>query len=182
MVKYVVVNPVMGGTIKTEYEASSAEEAAKQFWETLTVDNKVFMDNLPIFAFTIKGGDKEEFFSVKEKPEGRKNVEYQIDNITNHVMKNTTAEERKQAMEASAKMQRQVKNIQNGGGDEDDKKKKRYKDSSSSSSSSNDLEDVDDYLRYIRKKQYANNYLWYWWYNPSIYRLRNLFTPAFRNV
>ncbi|ATZ80512.1 hypothetical protein BMW23_0460 [Bodo saltans virus] len=181
MVKYEIVNPVMGGTIKTVYEASSAEEAAKQFWETLTVTEKVFMDNLPIFAFTIKGGDKEDFFVVKEKPKGddkEKNVDYTIENITEHVIKNTTPEERKEFDAESQKMQRQVKNIQKGGAI--DEPRKRYKDSSSSSS--NDLDDVDDYLRYIRKKQYANNPLWYWWYNPSIYRIRNIFTPVFRNV
>jgi hypothetical protein len=174
MTIFTVINPVMGGDIPKTFEADTAEKAAEQLWENLTTVNKLFVENLPIFAFTLKAGDKIEYFLVKEKVDG-KTVTFKIENITEHVMKNTTAAERadflKESNAAQVRIDTKPTDGKTGG------HKHRYNDSSSSSSS-NDLESVDDYLRYIRRRSYRSP-LYYWWYSPSIYRVRNIFSPIF---
>lgn len=164
---YELVNPVITGTIETTFDADNALDAANQFWTNFTVKEKNISGNLPKFMFTLKDGDGKLYhFMVEETPNDSKNAKY---NITQVEHKMTEAQEKEflEAIANAKKMSRTLVNKQNGG------KKNRYDDSSSSSSS-----DEDDLFRFIRTRRVLNP-VTYWWYAPTVYNVRSVFTPTF---
>lgn len=169
---YDLINPVLGSSdIPSSYNGDHASAAAQKVWETLS-NSKLIMNNLPIFAFTLKDDSGKLYhFVVKEKPSD-KIAEYTIEDISDRVNKEMTPEVKKEFLKASHGIQKRLTKGQMGG------RKSRYRDEFDTDSDDNDLEDVDDYLRYIRQKQYQTP-LYYWWYYPSVYRIRNVFTPIF---
>jgi hypothetical protein len=190
MGKFELINPILAGNIKTTFEASKPEKAAQAFWETLTSDKRLIVNELHRFMFTLRGGNNElHHFQVRENEESRGNVKYEIDNVTKDVEMKTKQEEMNEFLREVDKVKSQLKgepkNV-TGGADSDsdndkdkkNKKSKRYKDmEEDSSSSDSDSDDEFDYAR-LRKRSY-NTPISYWWYSPLIYRVRKIFTPVF---
>jgi hypothetical protein len=165
--RYELSNPVIGGEIPKNYDGDNASDAAKKVWERLS-ESKLIMNNLPVFAFTLKdNADKLYHFIVKEKPTDRM-AEYTIEDVTDTVNKEMTPEVKKEFLKASHSVSKRLEKGQMGG------RPRRYRDDSSD----DDLDDVDDYLRYIRQKSYTSP-LYYWWFAPSLYNIRSVFTPIF---
>jgi hypothetical protein len=176
MVKFELVNPIIGGEIKTKFDASNSDEAARSAWESISKPD-IIMNNIPQFAFTLReGGGKLHHFLVKEEP-NQKSAEYQIENITDSVNNGLSKERMSDFKNESERMKKQIDSGKLNGG-----RRRRYnKDDSSSSSSSSDSDDdldLDDYFRYIRKNQYRTP-LWWWWYTPTLYNVKSVFTPIF---
>jgi len=178
MPTYELVNPRIMGTFKTTYDESSPKEAANAFWKNLTKKDKLVVNEVFSFPFSMRGGDgKLHHFLVTEIPENKQKLDYGIKDITEEVQKNTNSKEISNTMIESNTVQSQLSAKAMAGG-----KKKKDDDSSSSSSSDSD-EDVDGYLGTIKKRFY--NYplppIYYWWYSPYIYRYRikKIFTPTF---
>jgi hypothetical protein len=175
-----LVNPLLGtDLIKTKFDVSNPDEAAEQLWENIS-ENKIIMDNLPKFMFTLKdNNDKLHHYLVMEEPKTDGTSDYTIQNVTGD--NQVPTETKKEFLREVARMKKVIKKT----GKKTKKNKKggrkhRY-DDDSSSSSDDGLETVDDYLRYVRRKSYQTP-LWYWWYNPTIYRVRtvkSIFTPVF---
>lgn len=174
MNSYKLVNPTIIGNLKTEYNAESPIEAAKQFWDQLTVENQLITNNVPMFLFSIEQtGGKLHHFMVQEKPSTKKS-KYANFTITEHKL-DLSDEEQNEFKQNLTELVNDVNskiNEQHGG-------RKRYHnkddDSSSSSSSSSD---VDDYLSFLRLRRISNP-LVYWLYNPVLYRVRSSFVPTF---
>jgi len=75
---YKVVNPLIIGSVKTEFNSSSALESANLFYKELS-DKKCFHGPALVFKFTLSGGNKLHDFTVKEIPSSNsKNVSYDI--------------------------------------------------------------------------------------------------------
>jgi len=172
MVNYELVNPVVSGSFPSTYQTSNPMEAAKKFWETLTVDNGYISGNVPQFLFTLMDtSDKKLYhFKVQEKPNGN-GAKYSIDEVNVDM----SAEQKRNFFSEISKMKRDVvKNMKQHGG-----KRRRDKDplDDDSSSSSSSSDDVDSLFRNIRLKQ--NRPIVYWWYYPTVYKIDKIFTPTF---
>jgi hypothetical protein len=160
---YVLVNPHIQGDFNTTAKKKNSVEAARYFYKNLS---EHFNNAVPKFYFTIqKGGSgKGKYYHFKVK-ETRKNdnvtfsIEpYQIqggDDISKFTNKLTSFKN---------------KFAQNGG----KKSKKSKKDSSES-----DSESSDDYKRINSYVPVINQPIYYWWYDPSIYRLDTYYIPTF---
>jgi hypothetical protein len=175
MNSYKLVNPTIIGNLKTEYTASTPVEAAKQFWDQLTVDNQLITNNVPKFLFTLEqDGGNLHHFMVQEKPATKKG-KYASFTISEHKI-DLSSEEESEFKESLKDLVSEVNakiNEQHGG-------RKRYhnKDDDSSSSSSSSSDDVDDYLSFLKLRRISNP-LVYWLYNPVLYRVRSSFVPTF---
>ncbi len=184
MGKFKLINPVITGKFSDTFETATSDDAAKQFWESLTHDGKYLSNNVPRFLFTLQDTSNEELhhYMVKEKPEGSY-ADYTIKKVTA-----TLTDERKtQFLSAVKKAQddsEKMKHEEQNGGNQTIKSnltgsgkhhKKRYKDDSSSSDDSDD--DIDDMFKYIRLKN-AIRPMSYWWYDPTLYKIHP-FIPTF---
>src|SRR3989338_6251184 len=182
MVKFEIINPVIeGGGINTNFDTDTPENAAKELWDMFTKKN-LFLYSVPALAFTLQeGGDQLHHFLVKETVNSDKTIAFHIENITENVNKSTTASDRQQLIKDARQCKNKIKTEMSGGKDDDVKKKKK-KNSSSSSSSSNDLDDPDDYIHYIHKKQglYQTQLLHWIFYRQLYPNYRNLFVPVFK--
>lgn len=179
MTEFKVINPVIAGTFKKTYVASSPANAAKEFWESLTANGKYITNNVPKFLFTMMNTETNAMhhFIVNEIPNG-KYTDFSIDEHDPKLSK----DEKEQLIiqsEKAEKMSSKMLEDQAGG-----KRRKRYKDydeeedESSSSSSDSDSDDVDELFRSIRLRR-LNRPIVYWWYAPTIYKTPCVFTPTF---
>lgn len=177
MGKFELINPILAGNIKTTFDESKPDKAAQAFWETLTSDKKLIVNELHRFMFTLKGGNNNELhhYEVRETRTGG-NVEYRITNITKDVDQKNQSGEIDEFLKEVERVKSQLNGIK-GGGDKK-KKSKRYKDMDDDSSSSSSSDDDEfDYER-LRMRGY-NTPISYWWYSPLIYRVKKIFTPVF---
>jgi len=169
MGKYQLVNPVIVGTFENSYIGKNSDDAAKQFWENLTSENKYVTGNIPKFLFTLKDENTNELYHyvVKEKMEGR-----HADYVITHIDVNMNDNSKETFLNKSNEVRNFAENNMKGG-----KHRKRYDEDDSSSSDSSD-QDLDELFNYIRLKK-AVRPISYWWYTPSIYNVNTVFTPSF---
>jgi hypothetical protein len=173
MVKYELVSPVIGGTIKTSFDEETPLNAATKCWETLTVENKIFVNNLPRFPFSLMSGGNMYHFLVTETPQKKgRHINYTITDITDDVNSKNSKSETKQFIEDSRNKKKSLNNDLKTGGKRDRSKK------DSSSSSSSDDDNINSYLKKIRIKSYDVP-IYYWWYPSTYYKLDSIFTPVF---
>lgn len=167
MGKYQLVNPVIIGTFSNTYNAKNSNDAAKQFWENLTSDNKYVNGNIPKFLFTLKDEQSNlHHYMVKEKLEGRF-ANYSIVNVDVDMSNSKEQTFLQKSEEVRANAEQLMKGGKSG--------RKRYDDDSDSDSSDQDL---DELFEYVRLKK-AVRPIVYWWYTPSIYNVDSVFTPSF---
>jgi len=161
---YVLVNPHIQGDFNNTTKTKNSVDAARYFYKNLS---EHFNNAVPKFYFTIqKGGSgKGKYYHFKVK-ENRKN-----DNVTFTI----EPYEIKGGADTD-KFTNKLNNFknkfaQNGG---KKKSKKSKKDSSESDSdSSDDYKRIDTYIPVV------NQPIYYWWYDPSIYRLDTYYIPTF---
>jgi hypothetical protein len=165
MNNYKLVNPTLLGSFKTVYTANTAEEAAAQFWKEFTGSNLI-AGNLPFYAFSF-ADDKNKLyhFSVKEKPNGT-SADYEISELKTELSR----QQKKIFLDG-------VDSLLNSKINEDSKHIGGKKDDSSSSSSSSSS-DEEDYFKYLRLR-HRRKPIYYYWYDPSIYKVDTLFFPTF---
>jgi hypothetical protein len=167
MPSFKLVNPVVLGSVKTSYTATSPSNAAKMAWEALS---EHMVNSNPKFAFTLKGGDGSlHSFLDKEKITG-KNVDYTIDSLD--IKANKKEEE--------GLLKQAEKVLQQGGADD---KKKKDDSSSSSSESDSSTESVYERIRNLKNKNVVAP-ITYWWYYPYFYRtesyIESVYIPTFQ--
>jgi sulfite reductase alpha subunit-like flavoprotein len=169
MGKYQLVNPVIIGTFANTYDAKNPDEAAKNFWEKLTSDNKYVTGNIPKFLFTLKNDESSELYHymVKEKLEG-----HHADYVITKVNVDISANQQRDFLKKSSEVKETAEQLMTGGA-----KRSRYKDDIDDDSDSSD-QDLDDLFKYVRLKK-AVKPIVYWWYTPSLYKIDNIFTPSF---
>ena len=165
---YVLVNPYIQGEFKNTIKAENSTIAAKQFYKNLS---EHFNNAVPKFYFTIQKGasgkGKYYHFTSKEK---RNNDEVSF-TITPYNILNENMDSFKGRLE-------KFKNkLQKGGSSHKKHKKHKKRDSSESDSDSSDSE---QYIKNISTyTPLVNQTIYYWWYDPFVYKLDSVFIPTF---
>jgi len=169
MGKFKLVNPVIIGTFVDTYEAGSSDEAAKKFWDSLTVDNKYISGNVPKFLFTLMDTSDNELYHymVKEKPEGS-HADYSISKVDVSM----TPKDKKEFLATIDKVKEDSSKMMNQSGG----KRRRYEEDDDSDDSSDS--DIDDLFKYVRLRN-SFKPISYWWYTPALYNIDTVFTPNF---
>ena len=169
---YKLINPNISGEFSTTIKSQNSINAAKTFYKSLS---EHFSKDIPKFYFTIqKGGSgsgKYYHFVVKEKKGANDEVKFKVESY------NVDSDESSLAAFKSRLNAFQNKFEQAGGKKKTSKKAKKSKKSISDSDS--DLDSSEDF--YKRAQTYTpivKQPLYYWWYDPSIYKLNSVFIPS----
>jgi hypothetical protein len=188
MVKtFKLVNPFVSGDFNNTFQADTPIKAANSAYKSLS---KYFSNNVPLFFFTLQeaqqdgqsgGGDDKSYmhFKVVEdkvKSDGKYNCEYKI---TSHKVTGGSLQKFKNKIATKAIEAR----AQAGG-----HKSRNVTDELAIFSTDDfDLLTIDDssephYRRHRRQNYYTvPRPLTYYWYDPYVYRTRNLYVPTFIN-
>lgn len=169
---YVLVNPYIKGEFKNTIKADNSTIAAKMFYKNLS-DH--FNNAVPKFYFTIQKGTsgKGKYYHFQSK-EKRNNDEvsftikpYNILNENMDLFKD--------------KLSKFKNKIQKGGEKSKKHKKHKNRDKDSSESDSDlDSTDSEDYIKNISTyTPLVNQPIYYWWYDPFVYKLDSVFIPTF---
>lgn len=165
---YVLVNPYIQGEFKNTIQSKNSVEAGRKFYKKLSGH---FNNAVPKFYFTIqKGGSgkgKHYHFKVKEHRK-QDNVSFTLESYS--IPGNYDSD-------AFTNRLTNFKNkfAQSGG----KKKEKKSKDSSESSSDLYSDLSSDNYKRINTLIHTVDQPIYYWWYDPSIYRLSTYYIPTF---
>lgn len=168
---YVLVNPHIEGDFKSKIKARNSNEAANLFYKSLS---EHFNNSVPKFHFSIQKGSSGEgkyyHFEVKENRQ---------DNEVNFNIKPYTIQGEDEAVQRfESKLSNFKSKFHNSlsGGKKKGKKSKHDDDSSDSS----DFNISEDNI-YKRAKSYlpTTQPIYYWWYDPYVYRLDSLYIPTF---
>jgi len=161
---YVLVNPHIEGKFKNKITAKNSVEAGRVFYKSLS---KHFNNAVPKFYFTIqKGGSgngKYYHFKVKETRQ-EENVSFTLEPYD--IIGGADVDS------FSKKLENFKNKLAQNGGKKKSKKSKKYEDSSEDDSS-------DEYKRINTYVPVVNQPFYYWWYDPSIYRLDYYYIPTF---
>ena len=174
---YCLVNPYIEGKMDTEIKSNNSMKAAKDFYKNLS---QHFNNNIPKFYFTIqKGGSdtgKYYHFVVKEN---KSNDEVKF-NIEPYVI----PQDSKSIKNFETKLSSFKSKFNQFGGKKNSKKNSKKSSKKNMSKSRLDDDDELDSSEDFYKK--AQTYrptivppLYYWWYDPSIYKLDSIFIPTF---
>lgn len=193
MGKFELVNPIIAGDVNTTFNGKNAGEAAQNFWEMLTSEKSLLVNELHHFMFSLRGGNGNLYhFSVHEKQDKNSKVKYSLEDVTSQVENKADENLMNQFVKEVAKVKAKLgqDSLIGGKGDEknekeekkdntkrDRSKNKKFDSDSSSSDSDSDSDDEFDYSR-LRRKMYGTP-ISYWWYSPMIYRVKRIFTPVF---
>ena len=181
---YQLVNPYIQGKFKTEIKALNSQEAANLFYNNLS---KHFNNSIPQFNFTIQKGTnfkgKYYHFQVKEIRKDDE-VSFSINelNIENN---DTSLDKFKTKLENFKSKFNQKGGKKKSSKKKSSKKKSNLDDSESSESSKSESSDsISDFATeniYKRAKKYlpVNQPIYYWWYDPYVYRLDSVYIPTF---
>lgn len=157
---YLLVNPYIEGSFQSKVKARNSNEAAKMLYTNLS---EYFNNSVPAFYFSIQKGGKKDgklyHFKVNEERNGDV-VDFSIKsvNIVDEQSANNNFKNRLDEFKTKLK--------QSGG------KHHKKDDSSESSSSSSEV--------YVKKSRPTIvEPLYYWWYDPYVYRLDSVFIPTF---
>ncbi len=168
---YVLVNPYIQGEFNNTIKAKNSVEAGREFYKSLS---EHFNNAVPKFYFTIqKGGSgkgKHYHFKVTEQRK-KNNVSFTLEpyNVLGEVN-----------IEAFSTRLNNFKNkFAQSGGKKKGKKTRKDDSDDSSDSSDSDMSSSDDYKRINTLITTIDQPIYYWWYDPSIYRLDTYYVPTF---
>jgi hypothetical protein len=173
--RYRLVNPIIKGEIDTLYSGNDALEAANDAFVNIS---KYFSNSTPDFIFSLQRlkDNKLFHFNVNEnRDENIVNYKVSYHNVDLDKSKQSSFLNKIEEVYNSESLPG-LKDIQSGG-----KKHRKYDDSSSddSSDSSDSSDSVFKYKKYKHKfQQYP---IYYYWYDPSIYDIKNFYVPSFVN-
>jgi hypothetical protein len=166
---YVLVNPHIEGNFKSKIKAKNSNEAANIFYKNLS---EHFNNFVPKFHFSIQKGSsgdgKYYHFQVKETMED-KEVTFKVKPMTIQGEADIISSFKNKLENFKAKLN------QDGGKKKSKKSKKHVVDDSDS-----DFDDSsDDFYRRAKSYMPATQPIYYWWYDPFLYRLNSVYVPTF---
>ena len=171
MSEFYLVNPIVGGSLKTKFKAKNYLEAANKAYTTLS-DN--FSNNIPEFYFTLQKADSQnnlgkgknsdyKHFLVKENKKNNQ-VNYRI---TEHTTKNSP--------KVTKKFKEQIINL-----NKKTKKGGKLKYSEFDDDEDDDLFDDDDmYFPRMTSSYVYSSPISYYYYDPYLYNIKNYYIPTF---
>ena len=166
---YVLVNPHIEGNFKSKIKAKNSNEAANIFYKNLS---EHFNNFVPKFHFSIQKGSsgdgKYYHFQVKETIQD-KEVTFKVKPMTIQGEDDVISSFKNKLENFKAKLN------QDGGKKKSKKSKKHVVDDSDS-----DFDDSsDDFYRRAKSYMPATQPIYYWWYDPFLYRLDSVYVPTF---
>ena len=175
---YVLVNPHIEGQLETKVKAQNSQEAANMLYKNLSEN---FNNSVPTFHFTIqKGSSGDGSLYHFEVNETRKNneVNFSVKSMNIKGISEVEVKFKERLEQAKNKLaQEGGKKHKSNKSNKSNKSKKSKKHDSSESDS--DLDSSSD--DYKRAKSYVplNQPIYYWWYDPYVYRLDSVYVPTF---
>jgi len=166
---YLLVNPHIEGNFSSKIKAKNSNEAANIFYKNLS---EHFNNSVPKFHFTIQKGSSGEgkyyHFEVKES---------RTENEVSFKVKQLALSQESDSMESfKSRLENfKAKFNQDGG----KKHKKSHKQDSDDSDSSDWDNSSDEFYRRARSYLPVNQPIYYWWYDPYVYRLDSIYIPTF---
>lgn len=162
---YVLVNPYIQGNFKNKIIAKNSVTAGRAFYKNLS---KHFNNAVPKFYFTIQKGEsgkgKHYHFKVKEQ---RKEDDVSFTLEPYDIVGGANIEN------FSKKLESFKDKFAQAGGKKKSKKSRKQVDSSEDDESSDDYKRINSYVPVV------NQPIYYWWYDPSVYRLDSYYIPTF---
>ena len=175
---YLLVNPHIEGNFNSKIKAKNSNEASNIFYKNLS---EHFNNSVPQFHFTIQKGSsgdgKYYHFQVKEN-RSENEVSFKVKQMN-------IAGDTESMQSFKAKLENFKAKFNQDGGKKNkshrksSKHSKKDKDSSDSSDSSDWDESSDDFYRRAKSYLPVNQPIYYWWYDPYVYRLDSLYIPTF---
>lgn len=175
MPEYYLVNPVIGGSLKTKFTGKNNLDAANKAYTTLS---EHFNNNMPEFYFTLqeissdkvqigagKVSDYKHFLVKETKKENQVNYR-----LVEHKVSNNT--------EQFKNFKKEIKNLaqkaQLGG------HKKHSYDDESDSDSDELFGDNDDemYFPKMKRSTILSDPISFWWYDPYVFRIKKYHVPT----
>ena len=166
MPEYTLVNPIIQGTMKTQFSGKNSLEAANKAYAKLSEN---FNNNIPKFYFTLQemkteksvlGGGKASDYTHFMVSESKKANQVNF-RITEHKVKDNEKQFKK-FKESVKKISKQNQE----GGKKSKKDKEKYDDF--------DDDDDDDYEFPKYKSSYSYSYpISSWWYDPYVYKIKS---------
>lgn len=160
---YVLVNPHIEGKFQSKIKAKNSLEAAHILYKNLS---EHFNNSVPKFHFSVQKGSSGDgklyHFQVKEdRNENEVNFKIEPMEIRDE--------------ESVTRFQSKLETFKAKFGQDGGKKKSKDKDDSDS-----DWDDSsDDFYRRARSYVPATQPIYYWWYDPYVYRLDSVYIPTF---
>tara|TARA_E500000178_G_C17031647_1_gene760949 strand:+ start:2413 stop:2991 length:579 start_codon:yes stop_codon:yes gene_type:complete len=174
---YVLVNPHIEGSLKTQVKAKNSLEAAKNLYKNLS---EHFNNNVPKFHFTIQKGNSGngKFYSFKVKESRTDNtVDFSLEPVVVQNEKNTYVKFKKNLMRFTSGLE------QKGGA-----KKNRKPNKSKKSDPFDDDEDDEDFFDSDTKKGKSTHSYYtpnvyspisHFYYDPYLYSMNTFYVPTF---
>lgn len=165
---YVLVNPHIEGNFKAKIKAKNSNEAGNLFYKSLS---EHFNNSVPRFHFSIQKGSSGEgkyyHFEVKE--------DRTDDEVSFKIRPYTIPGETEAVKRFETKLDNFKSKFNQDGGKKKSKKSRR-----DDSDDSSDFDISEDNI-YKRAKSYmpTTQPIYYWWYDPYVYRLDTLYVPTF---
>lgn len=176
---YHLVNPMIkGDNFESSITAKNSVEAANKIYKNVS---KHFNHNVMKFNFSLqKGGGKFYHFQVSEN---RKNdeVKYNLQSFTLQNEDDATDRFKQKLNEFNKKFENSQEAGKHSSKSKKHKKKSKKDDSSESSSSDSSLYDslTENIYRRAKRTVPVSQPFYYWWYDPYLYSLDNVFIPTF---
>ena len=171
--KYTLVMPYIEGDMKKSTKADNSQKAANAIYKNLS---EYFNNSVPSFHFSIQKGNEKNgklyHFEVNETREADE-VSFSIKQMKNIKGIEQLEEKFKEKLE---KVKEKLEKEQDGG-KKHNKSKKSKKHSVDDSSDSDLSSSSSDYKR-AKSYRPTNTPIYYWWYDPSIYRLDSVYIPT----
>lgn len=172
---YCLVNPHIEGEFDTKIKSDNSMKAAKTFYKNLS---QHFNNNIPKFYFSIqKGGSgtgKYYHFVVKEMKED--------DEVKFNIEPYVIPQDSQSIKTFETKLSSFKSKFNQSGGKKTSKKtsKKGKATKKLDDSSDSDLDSSENFYRQAQTyKPQVVPPLYYWWYDPGVYKLDSVFIPTF---
>jgi len=173
---YVLLNPYVQGEFKTTLKAKNSVEAGKEFYSSLS---EHFNNAVPKFYFTIQKGHsgqgKYYHFRVSEK-RNKNDVSFTLEPYE------IVGTSEKEITDFSTRLNEFKNNFAQSGGKKKKHRKSKHSDTDDKSSESSSDSSESSSYNYKKVNTYistVNQPIYYWWYDPSIYRLNTYYVPTF---
>ena len=168
---YRLVNPYIQGEMSTSVKSKNSLSAGRTFYKNLS---EHFNNSVPKFYFTIQKGNsgngKYYHFEVKETKKGDE-VKFDIKPYSNGDDSMVNFEGKLNKMKAK---------FEQAGGKKNSKKRSKKASKRRSFDDDSDLDSSEDfYVMATTYKPVVTPPLYYYWYDPSVYKLESVFIPTF---
>lgn len=168
MKTFTLVNPLIIGSMKTEYVAENGLKATSQFWSEL--GTHLALNNPELYVTMKDDSGTLSHYVINEKLGNNKIADY---TISEHKVELSKAKEEKFLKDVK-KYEIKGKTLTGGSVD-----KKPKRDRSKDSSSSSDLDSDDDYYNFRRYRTRLNAPINMLYYTPLLYSVDTIVLPTF---